>query len=59
MDFHDSPDVEPRYTDGKAAVEHGNDFYARRPIMMLKPEYRRFLWPTIRLPELIAKLEYI
>lgn len=31
---------EPVYHDGKAAVEHGNDFYARHPRLMLKPKYR-------------------
>ena len=31
---------EPVYHDGKAAVEHGNDYYARHPEMMLKPQYR-------------------
>lgn len=34
-------EIEPIYTDGKAAVEHGNDYYARHPEMMLKPQYRK------------------
>lgn len=33
-------EVEPIYTDGKAAIEHGNNYYARHPEMMLSPQFR-------------------
>jgi hypothetical protein len=37
---HSKYEREPIFHDGRAAVEHGNDYYARHPEMMLKPQFR-------------------